>query len=238
MRPAFRLFAAVRQSAPAPRTLVPNSPTGLTGLRTHPSPRSTLIYLYSNILHKVEQMPEHSVYRQATTALTKQRLAIVEAVKPPGYDAWSGRMTHELQELIEKMTEEERKELLQYDGKTFVKATMWKRPRDDREVEWDGEVMWSAIEGPRNEATAEKDMLAIDKKAELQKDISPSVEEEPLLSVEQIEKLEQEIGAGLIEEVIAVAENESICAAMILKEKAWEDLIEKAPEGQWSYFER
>lgn len=185
MRPAFRLLAAVRQATPTPRTLVPNAPTGLTGLRTHPSPRSTLIYLYSNILSKLEQMPEHSVYRQATTAITKQRLAIVEAVKPEGYDSWSSRMTHELHDLVDQMTDAQKSQLLQYDGKTFVKTTMWKRPRDDRDIEWDGEVLWSAIEGPRNESTIDKDLEALGAKEELQAEVSPHVEEEPLLSVEQ-----------------------------------------------------
>jgi NADH dehydrogenase (ubiquinone) 1 alpha subcomplex subunit 5 len=130
-------------------------------------------------------MPEHSVYRQATSALTKKRLAIIEAVKPAGHDAWAARMTHELHELTNEMTEEEKSQLLQYGGKTFVKATMWKRPRDDREVEWDGEVLWSAMEGPRNEATVDKDMKNLEHKDEIQKSISPSVEQEPLLSVEQ-----------------------------------------------------
>jgi NADH dehydrogenase (ubiquinone) 1 alpha subcomplex subunit 5 len=31
------------------------------------------------------------VYRQSTESLTKSRLAIVQSVKPPGYDEWAAR---------------------------------------------------------------------------------------------------------------------------------------------------
>ena len=82
MRPAIRLFAAVT------RRLEPGNPTGLTGLSTHGAPRSALIFLYTSTLRKLQQIPEHSVYRQATEALTKQGLSVIESVKPAGYDAW------------------------------------------------------------------------------------------------------------------------------------------------------
>jgi NADH dehydrogenase (ubiquinone) 1 alpha subcomplex subunit 5 len=42
----------------------------------------------------------------------------------------------------------------------------------------------------------------------------------------------------LIEEVIQVAEGENLLADVMVNNKVWEDLTEKAPEGQWSYFER
>ena len=82
MRPAIRLLAAVS------KRLEPGNPTGLTGLLTHGAPRSALIYLYTSTLRKLQTIPEHSIYRQATEALTKQRLSVIEAVKPAGYDAW------------------------------------------------------------------------------------------------------------------------------------------------------
>jgi hypothetical protein len=82
MRPATRLFAAVA------KRLEPGNPTGLTGLHTHGAPRSALIYLYTSTLRKLAALPAHSIYRQATEALTKQRLAVIEAVKPAGYDTW------------------------------------------------------------------------------------------------------------------------------------------------------
>lgn len=68
------------------------TPTGLCGLRTHPAPRSTLLYLYNSTLEKLGQLPESSVYRQSTEALTKHRLKIIEATKPKGWDAWQDRI--------------------------------------------------------------------------------------------------------------------------------------------------
>ena len=88
MRATLRLFARVK----AGKYLENFAPTGLTGLTTHPSPRPTLIYLYTSTLEKLKQLPESSVYRQSTEALTRQRLNIVDAVKPAGFDAWLQRV--------------------------------------------------------------------------------------------------------------------------------------------------
>lgn len=88
MRPALRLFANVK----AARYLEPFAPTGLTGLVTHPSPRSTLIFLYTQTLEKLKQFPESSAYRQSVEALTRHRLQIVESSKPPGFDEWLQRV--------------------------------------------------------------------------------------------------------------------------------------------------
>ncbi|KAF2672791.1 hypothetical protein BT63DRAFT_409875 [Microthyrium microscopicum] len=252
MRPATRLLAAVRSA----RTLEPGTPTGLTGLATHPSPRSTLIFLYSSILSKLEQVPEHSIYRQATAALTNKRLAIVEAVRPAGFDRWESRMAHELAELTGNMSEEQRAKLFQYKGRTFVPAKMWEPPVDLRKLEWDGEILWSRSFGPQSQEDADRDLKAFQVKNELEQQRHTTVEQEPLLTVSQqvdrgycvtetdtdlcyrIEELEEKIGAGLIEEVIQVAEGENKLVDTMIENKVWEDLTEKAPEGQWSYFER
>src|SRR4051812_25976705 len=87
MRATSRLFASVKPG----RFLEPNTQTGLTGLLTHPSPRPTLIFVYNTILDKLKALPETSMYRQSTESLTKSRLAIVQSVKPPGYDEWAAR---------------------------------------------------------------------------------------------------------------------------------------------------
>ena len=50
--------------------------------------------------------------------------------------------------------------------------------------------------------------------------------------------MENRIGAGLIEEVIQVAEGENKLVDTMIENKVWEDLVEKAPEGQLTYFER
>lgn len=88
MRPAARLYATVKSAA---RYLEPNTPTGLTGLPTHPSPRPALLYTYNKTLQKLQQLPSSSVYRQSCEALTKHRLQIVQDTIPPGYDEWLER---------------------------------------------------------------------------------------------------------------------------------------------------
>ncbi len=54
----------------------------------------------------------------------------------------------------------------------------------------------------------------------------------------RISSIETQIGAGLIEEVIQVAEGELYLVRQMLQDKSWEPLEEQAPSGQWSYFER
>ena len=87
MRRTFRLLASVKPA----RYLEAGTPTGLTGLYTHPSPRSTLLFLYSSTLDQLKAVPQHAVYRQCVEALTKHRMSIVEATVPPGYDEWAAR---------------------------------------------------------------------------------------------------------------------------------------------------
>ncbi|EMC93265.1 hypothetical protein BAUCODRAFT_36937, partial [Baudoinia panamericana UAMH 10762] len=94
MRSATRLLASLASSATStaaknPTFLEAGSPTGLTGLFTHSTPRTTLIQLYNSTLTKLRQnFPESSVYRQSVEALTKHRLAIIESVKPSGLEEW------------------------------------------------------------------------------------------------------------------------------------------------------
>jgi len=63
-------------------------------------------------------------------------------------------------------------------------------------------------------------------------------EPEPQLTADQISELETKIGAGLIEEVIQVAENELKLVDTMAQAKVWEPLEEQPAEGQWVYFER
>jgi hypothetical protein len=88
MRSTLRLLAKLKPD----RYLEAYSNTGLTGLFTHPAPRPTLIHLYRNTLDKLKELPDSSVYRQSTEALTKHRLKIVESVKPKGFDAWEEKV--------------------------------------------------------------------------------------------------------------------------------------------------
>lgn len=92
MRASFRLLAKVKPGT----FLEANTPTGLTGLTTHPAPRPALILTYRQTLEKLQQLPASSVYRQSTEALTKHRLSIVESTKPAGYDEWLSRVQKQI----------------------------------------------------------------------------------------------------------------------------------------------
>ncbi|CAI4228390.1 unnamed protein product [Auanema sp. JU1783] len=52
---------------------------------------------------------------------------------------------------------------------------------------------------------------------------------------DDIQKLEQKIGMGQIEEVIQQAEYELETTRSLLDTKAWEPLAEEAPKGQWAW---
>lgn len=97
MRVTLRLLADVK----AGRYLRPGHPTGLTGLFNHPSPRSTLIYLYGSTLQKLQALPEHSVYRQSAEAVTKHRMQIIQSIKPQGHDEWAQRASETLEKYPE-----------------------------------------------------------------------------------------------------------------------------------------
>ena len=94
MRSSSRLFATVKSAS---KYLEANTPTGLTGLTTHPSPRPALIYTYRTTLSRLTQLPSSSVYRQSAEALTKQRLKIVEETIPEGFDAWVERVKKQIE---------------------------------------------------------------------------------------------------------------------------------------------
>ena len=91
MRTSTRLLAT------AARYLEANTPTGLTGLGTHPAPRPALVYTYKKTLEKLKQIPASSVYRQSVENLTKHRLAIVEEQVPEGFEAWKERVQKQIQ---------------------------------------------------------------------------------------------------------------------------------------------
>ncbi|KIW06105.1 uncharacterized protein PV09_03273 [Verruconis gallopava] len=213
MRPAIRLLAAVS------KRLEPGSPTGLAGLTTHGAPRSALIFLYTSTLRKLQQIPEHSVYRQATEALTKQRLSIIESVKPAGYDSW----LEKVQWQIHNRGESYRKNFgLENEGEAVgaFAYTRFKDPENLKPTSGDhaGEI-----------PDAMKDEVP---------DSIVEIEPEPQMTLEQVQEIEEKIGAGLLEEVIQVAEGEMRLVDKMIASKVWEPLEEQAPEGQWSYFER
>lgn len=139
MRAATRLLANIR-----PQFLEAGTPTGLTGLNTHPSPRSTLLYLYSSTLDKLQQIPESSVYRQSTEALTKHRLKIIEAAKPPGLKDWQERIAAQVAETPHAFQQTK----TSMGTKTKVPKTK-AADETSRKAEWDGEGEFKFPEGLR-----------------------------------------------------------------------------------------
>ena len=64
------------------------------------------------------------------------------------------------------------------------------------------------LEGVRSEAEQEEQWKEVTRDPIEEYRVVPRIEPEPPLSAEQINQMENEIGAGLIEEVIQVAEGE------------------------------
>ena len=176
MRATLRLLANVKPS----RYLEPFTPTGLTGLTTHPSPRPTLIYLYKTTLERLQEIPESSVYRKSTEALTRHRLNIVEDVKPPGFEAWLSRVRAAVAEDPEKF-----KAARMPDG-TYA---AFQKPEEDipaGEEEWGGEPFNPQLEGAYlNEAEMEERVKQAETEAKKFSEPKIHWEAEPALEATQ-----------------------------------------------------
>jgi ETC complex I subunit conserved region len=155
MRSSARLFATVKSAS---KYLEPHTPTGLTGLSTHPAPRPALIYTYRKILSKLTQIPPSSVYRQSAEALTKQRLKIVEETVPEGFDAWVERVKKQIE-----VSPAAYGKLIGPDGSFSYEALGEEKP-----IPWDGEVTKKDArqEGTNNMSEAERKITA----AKIEKD--------------------------------------------------------------------
>lgn len=55
-------------------------------------------------------------------------------------------------------------------------------------------------------------------------------------SEEVVERIEDRIGCGLIEEVVIQADEELALVKKMKEWKVWESLEDKSEEGQWTYF--
>jgi NADH dehydrogenase (ubiquinone) 1 alpha subcomplex subunit 5 len=189
MRRTFRQLAAVKPS----RFLEAGTPTGLTGLLTHPAPRSTLLYLYSSTLDKLKSFPEDSLYRQSVEALTKQRLSIVESVVPEGYAAWAERAKKTIAEHPEVFNtpsggvdhDSARHVKVTKNGSVFVAIKREKElDETSKAAEWDGEKDSPEFEGTRTQK--EKGDLSVLGLERPGSDAKTVVwEQEPSLTVEQ-----------------------------------------------------
>ncbi|KAK3075624.1 hypothetical protein LTR53_000866 [Teratosphaeriaceae sp. CCFEE 6253] len=234
MRPALRLLA----TAAAATHATPGAPTGLTGLLTHAAPRSTLLYLYSSTLTALAQLPPNSVYRQSTEALTKHRLSIIERVKPEGLSEWQQRV----QKTVDEHPEAFRKiPLSTAGGQGSEYNIIWKVSAVQAmaaEEMGEEEAGAPTLEGLRHESERVNQREALERDLVEEHRVVPRIEPEPPLTLQQIGALEQELGAGLIEEVIQVAEGESGLVETMTEAKVWENLEESPNAGQWKYFER
>lgn len=239
MRRTLRLLANVKPA----RYLEAGTPTGLTGLYTATSPRSTLLYLYNTTLEKLKAAPETSLYRQSVEALTKHRMSIVTAAEPAGHKEWAAQAQKILDENPDGFRITNNSTLngasMRVVERNGQKYMMRHEPqeKDIRYQEWDGEIDEGAeLEGPRSaEERADQELIFERKPEQLAK---VHWEPEPQLTVEQVEEIETKIGCGLIEEVIEVARGELKLVDTMLESKPWEALEEKPAEGQWEYFER
>lgn len=148
MRSTLRLLAAVKPG----RYLEAGAPTGLTGLYTHPSPRSSLLYLYGSILEKLKSLPESSVYRQSTEAITKHRMSIIQQIKPPGFDEWQKRAVEKIEKNPDKFAPGNSRYRGQKVGNSFFMGVP--EQADDDDIEWDGEQGRPTMEGTKGERAA------------------------------------------------------------------------------------
>lgn len=118
----------------------------------------------------------------------------------------------------------------------------------EKSVAWDGEFKRGQAnqEGTNSLAEAEakgkkvaEEVERVDKAAAAGPvPNEDDLEVEPPLDADQINEIETKIGAGLIEEVVMVAEGELTLVDEMLESKVWENLEEQAQPGQWEYFER
>ena len=146
MRFTLRLLANVKPGAG--RYLEPGNPTGLTGLMTHPSPRSTLLYLYSATLDKLQKLPDHSVYRQSTEALTRHRMRILENIKPAGWEEWAKKAQEKVDQHPEIFRKGGSRHVFGEAGGNAFIETVDQHVNDD--LEWDGERGSATLEGTRS----------------------------------------------------------------------------------------
>lgn len=54
--------------------------TNIAGITVHPAPLTALLKTYDSTLSILKTLPEDSVYRQATTAVTQHRLSVLQSI--------------------------------------------------------------------------------------------------------------------------------------------------------------
>ncbi|KAI0435942.1 ETC complex I subunit conserved region-domain-containing protein [Xylaria telfairii] len=243
MRRTLRLLANVKPASA--RYLEAGSKTGLTGLYTHSSPRSSLLFLYSHTLDKLQKFPESSLYRKSVEAQTKHRMAIVAAAEPPGYKEWAERAQKIVEENPDEFNIATSAKVGGARAITFVSGDSLfvhranPEPDQGQYVKWGGERETEGDEGLRgSEEREDPRLIEVYERTPLELPNKVEWEAEPQMTVDQIQEIENKIGAGLIEEVVQMAESELKLIDVMYEAKVWESLEEQPPAGQWEYFER
>ncbi|KAF8460435.1 hypothetical protein BDZ91DRAFT_739320 [Kalaharituber pfeilii] len=243
LRPTARLL----QATPIP----PFSPTGLTGLLSHPCPRPTLIAVYNATLTLLNTLPPTSVYRISTINLTNARLNTVASFIPPAIQAYNATHIDPILPALESSAEAagwpksklhaaiaaaqiraafeslrstvpENPEGADLDAQSWLEKTLRDEERNLGEA-LDVTALPNSPEAtPTSDATVKIPKLPV----------------EPALTAEQVSELEQKLDAGLIEEVVNQSMAEMNLVKEMIKDKPWEPLQEPPIEGQWEYFER
>ncbi|RDA90006.1 hypothetical protein CP533_5769 [Ophiocordyceps camponoti-saundersi (nom. inval.)] len=199
-------------------------PTGLTGLWTHDTPRSTLLFLYSKTLERLQSIPKTSLYRQSVEAVTNHRIKLVELTKPPGHQEWAARA----REIVRRHPDQFRVASGRVDRSEALSISLGSRMfvigskhdgGDVRLEEWNGEEdEGGELEGIRT-PEERRDQATWAERTPTENLDKVEWENEPQLTPAQIGDLEAKIGAGLIEEVIQVAKTELRLVAAMEKAK-------------------
>ena len=269
MRNTLRLLAVVKPG----RYLEAGNPTGLTGLLTHAAPRSTLLYTYGAILDKLKAFPEYSVYRQSTEALTKHRMKIIESIKPEGFEEWEKRATEKIEKYPEMFQPGGHYAPQSVGGQNFVTVPE-QEDEDEQRASADSKRTPAEV-ALFNRVGRSEYSQAMNWEPEPPLEASQYVRPlDPLVLnclaqgtdafIHRINDAEQQIGGGLIEEVIQVAEGELklvetmaeyqvyvqglfaiglkgvvfFSESMLTLQRRWDELEEKPLPGQWDYFAR
>ncbi|KAF3942136.1 hypothetical protein ABW19_dt0206570 [Dactylella cylindrospora] len=201
MRPAIRLFQSAATAVKSTPRLVAFHPTGITGIATHPAPRPTLLNLYNSILRDLKQFPKESAYRTATEALVTHRKKIVEEQIPAGWDAFCKELSSKGLDSPPKYDDEVEKLDIKAESILAYWGNWENTLEDDREytelIKYRNDEVKARLKEEWQKKNKDKTLPDFD-----------NAPDEPDLSSEQVQAIEQQIGCGLIEELITQAYEE------------------------------
>ena len=104
--------------------------THITGVAVHPAPLAALENTYTSTLSLLKTLPEESVYRNATSAVTEYRLAalrqIVQNEKSQGRSADNEEAISLFEEKMDQGLVEEVLNQAQHEQKLVAKMAEWK----------------------------------------------------------------------------------------------------------------